>query len=338
MESYNDVIEKFLFQTFPAMTVKDNVRFEALSAEVFGSKQRRYGPMPSPEVQVSVREYIRSAEHYDFLVPWGSSKQGDGDKLDILELMALRQLLCLKEGLARFGKTCTFWFRVEDLTDRFLFGDKRVQQIGEYRLAMSQLIPAVLGDSGKHQEESWFSDWETFAQLANRHLPVFYNYLRGDSCIESVERIGWKGTLPQEQLDYYYSAFKAFYPNSDPKHEAAKYFSATLARVKLKMTAAPEGNYLSISFAKPVPGSPMTGNRLYYRTIPERHTNLHKAPWMGKGYFEIDDGNSCIPRYMDNEEYKNFTQGMVAYNDFKHIVQNTVKFEGVQIDAPYHLV
>jgi hypothetical protein len=31
---------------------------------------------------------------------------------------------------------------------------------------------------------------------------------------------------------------------------------------------------------------------LFYRTIPERFTNKHKAPWIGKGYIRIRGRNA----------------------------------------------
>lgn len=59
--SYESIVDQFLYAELPIMKVDPCVRFEAIAAEVFGSKQRRYGPMPSPEVQVSIRDIIRKS-------------------------------------------------------------------------------------------------------------------------------------------------------------------------------------------------------------------------------------------------------------------------------------
>ncbi len=92
--------------------------------------------------------------------------------------------------------------------------------------------------------------------------------------------------------------YGAFDPTGkrDPNWELAKYFASTLARVKLNASAIPSEKHLTIAFNHPVPGSPMGGNRLYYRSIPQRFTNIHRAPWNSKGYVEIHEDNTVVPK------------------------------------------
>lgn len=57
MTTYSELIETFMHLQAPLST-NQTVRFEAIVAAVFGTKQRRFGPMPSPEIQVN---YIKGS-------------------------------------------------------------------------------------------------------------------------------------------------------------------------------------------------------------------------------------------------------------------------------------
>lgn len=320
---YQDLIMQFVHQAMPSVPVSASVRFEALSATVIGTKQRRFGPMPSPEAQVAVRDILRECGPIRFFLPWGASKQTNGAKLDILEFMALKQLRCLADDLARYDREVEFSFRVEDMTDRFLFGPERQQQINEYVTTFSKLAKLML-PGAQPLVESRFTSWNDFDALATEFAPRFYSYLRNDTPVEALYSIGWKGTIPQEQRDYYAKAYASYYPGEDINWHMARYFAATLARVKLNATAAPREPHLLIAFTHPVPGNPINKPRLHYRTIPEKYTNHHVSPWIGKGYFQIDESNACTPRVYRKEEG---TQ----------LCENTLSWGGLEIDAPYAL-
>lgn len=130
-DPYTSVIQWFFYESVSSADTPAEVRFEAISAAVVGTKQRRFGPVPKPEVLVAVRERLHDETIHLFL-PWGSRKQADGAPLDVAEFCALKQLHCLQEELRRYGKKCAFTFRLEDLTDRFLFSDGDPAQSDAY--------------------------------------------------------------------------------------------------------------------------------------------------------------------------------------------------------------
>lgn len=324
--TYQDLVMKFLYESFPATTTTANIKFEAISTAVFGTKQRRFGPMPPPEVQVAVRDIIRDAQSKDYVIrfflPWAASKQGDGQRIDILELMALRQLMCLKSDMEKYGLKSEFSFRLEDHTDRWLFGDDRLDQIVSYVNDFAKMTEQVLPGS-KLYAESDFATWGEFqAKSAELTMP-FYRVLKGLDPDAALERVGWMGGIPQEQREYYYAQYRLFYPGQDHEKILAKYFAAALARKLLKATAVPSEKYVFLTFAHPVPNDPVRNNRLYLRTLPERFTNKHKSPWLATGYCELHDDGECVPKFVER--------------DTPELAKQTVKWQGVEIDAPYLL-
>ncbi len=313
--TYAELIENFLHQQVP-VTASTKAQFEAVVAAVFGTKQRRFGPMPDPETQVAIREIIgygadivpHSYNHIHFFMPWGSRKQTNGAPLDTMEFMALQQLYSLQQELALLGTSSHFSFRLEDLTDAWLFGTdvgaaaatasrrQSVEYIANFRALASMILK---GPNVSTVTESQLVSEDDFIAFAAKVAPVFYKYLRGDAMLDSLREIGWQGAMPKEQLDYYRnSVYGAYWPNGerDPDWELAKYFASTLARVKLGATALPGERHVAIAFNHPVPGSPFAGNRIYYRSIPQRFTNTHRAPWNSRGYFEISEDNTVTPK------------------------------------------
>lgn len=299
--TFGDIVTRFFYEAVPAMAVTPALKFEAVSNAVFGTKQLRYGPLPPPEVQVAVRDVLRAGgKDVQFFLPWGVTKQVPGGKLDVLEFMALRQLACLRDTLAKFGVTAAFYFRIDDNADRWLLGDDRVPDIAEYTDTFTKLVKAVLPENSFTRPESRYASYELFQRTAADLTPVFYRVITGAADVGTLAEIGWKGGLPPEQLDYYYAAYRRFYPGQDHQHIAAKYFASALTRHKLNATTAPAGPRIDISFAKPVPGHPLAGSRVFYRTIPERFTHQHTAPWTGQGYMAVGEDGTCAPRFVDD--------------------------------------
>jgi len=69
--------------------------------------------------------------------------------------------------------------------------------------------------------------------------------------------------------------------------------------------------YLNLSFT----GSPFgRERRIFYRTIPERYTNNHKAPWIGKGYLRII-GRDAIPAIAGWNDPLNFQSYSLTLSD-----------------------
>lgn len=319
--AYEGLIQQFLHEEVPLPKMSPSIRFEAISSAVIGSKQRRFGPKPKPEVQVGVREIIQqSTDALHFFVPWGASKLLKNQSLDILEFMALKQLRCLSEELARYQTASFFYFRLEDNTDNWLFGERH-EQIYQYTETLIELASLILPNA-KFRLESQYVDFKTFRQQAEVYVPVFYGYLTGVRPLSALQEIGWQGDIPDEQQKYYRDAYHLHYPHQDHNHIMAKYFAGTLTRLKLGATARPPMKTIDIAFNQPVPGSPTAGNRMHYRTLPERYTNHHQAPWNGKGYLRINEDNECCPRFME--------PGIDT-------IDNTIEWNGVKINVPFYL-
>lgn len=332
MTTYNDVIMQFFYEAVPTPNVDPRVRFEAVSKAVLGTKQRRYGPAQSPEAQVLVRDVIQDAiggsRVLNFFSPWGASKQTAGAPLDLAEFMALKQLRCLAAELRGYGVTPSFSFRLEDLTDRYLFGDGRVGQIQEYVREFRKLASTMLNSGMNVYLESQFVAWDIFESTANVFAPIFFRYLRREETSTlALREIGWTGDISDKQLAYYTAANSLLYPGQDPLWHTARYFAATLARVKLKATCAPLVSYVTVAFTHPVPDNPISRPRVYYRTIPERYTNNHKSPWLAAGYFQIDgETNACTPKLSGPGDNR------------PDLVPQVVQWERIEINAPYVVV
>lgn len=331
---YEFLIQRWLYE-FHQYSAPNEVRFEAISAAIFGSKQRRYGPMPSAEVQVSVREIIRQSmdkdgvDHITFFLPWGSRKQEDGGKLDILEFMALKQLACLQKDLAKYGVTSEFHIRIEDLTDYWLFvgveGNK--QQVDLYATQLAELGRRIMAPHTFFPvKESELVTWKAFYAEAMHNQGLFKLYLEGNSDAGKVlANDGWEGGIPEVQREYYYKQYKLFYPDVDPAHKLAEYLGAVKARHNLTATGLPTQPHIFLTFGHPIPGNPNAPNRLFYRTIPERFTNNHRSPWLARGYLQIDEENNLCPKSL-------------GFGDNTPLYQTQVDVQGIPIQTPYLLV
>ena len=122
---YNDCILNLFEKEFPGSTKNKDSIFESVVAELIGTKQHRNGPTPDPETLVSirklVREYVSEEVPVPIIVPWGGSKQGNHE-VDIAELYALKQLICLNERVNKYYPCgLHIIIRLEDLTDNILF-------------------------------------------------------------------------------------------------------------------------------------------------------------------------------------------------------------------------
>lgn len=297
---YEDLIRQHIYAELPTPDVSEDIRFEAISAEVFGTKQRRFGPMPKPETQVGIREVIRdSGNTIRFFTPWGCSKQFDDSPLDILEFSALKQLKNLQEGLKRFGKGSEFHFRLENSTDRYLLSEdaSRLAQVVTYAATFKRVAETMLDNAHVYTEDRY----SEFKYLADKHLPMFVEVLQDKRSVADLEAIGWKGKIPQVQRDYYYRMYERL-GIAEPVVNLARYFAAALARVQLGMTSEPPKPFISVAFTHPIPGDPLPRSRVHYRTIPENFTHDHRSPWIAKGVFRISEDNTICPRFWNGEE------------------------------------
>lgn len=280
--------------------------------------------MPSPEVQVPVRQVIRhymdASEPIQFLVPWGASKQGD-HKLDVLELSALRNLHCLSERVkSLYAPGIRITIRLEDATDIALFGDDYAPKVMDYCYNFQELIKALgYYEIWARREADDLMDGNEFFDNVRMFRPLFVDYILASDRYGSVaaqdiasfsvlKQNGWSGTIPLEQRTYYRQAYRIFYPDmseAEITRKMATYFACSLSRVVMRGTGKPDnGKFIQINYSLPVPGVPtnLASNRIFYRTVPERFTNRHKAPWIGRGYVTISEDNSCKIKLADFNE------------------------------------
>lgn len=343
-DPYLPILDGFLVKEFPGTATKKESVFEALCSEIFGTKQTRYGPFPSPEIQVTIRSVV---DHYfvqnkaiQFLVPWGCSKQGEFE-LDILELFALKSLHCLSKRIREiYPPGVEITLRLEDATDIALFGESYRPKIEKYRDSMKQLVESldysdiwVRTECGDLMRETEFLDHvEMFKFLFEDYIRVSDIYgiepAKDTIAFFSLQRMGWTGDIPLEQRKYYRQTYRTFYPNLSEQEITklmATYFSCSLARNYLKGTGKPKsGKFIQINFSLPVPGLPETfsTNRMYYRTVPEKFTHKHKAPWIGRGYIKIEEGNCCKIKIAD-------------FNESIDLIPHTFSIGTVKVQAPY---
>ncbi len=297
---YAETIKSMFALNFPGSVSNSKILLDVLATELIGTKQHRLGPMPDPETQVSVRTEITKAldegKPITILTPWGASKQGPFGA-DIAEVMALKQLVCLRNRIIpHYPIGINVIMRLEDLTDHVLFGLEQKPKVDAY-VEQIQVLTKAIAPFVTIKLESSMMDPETFYDTVSRNASVIH---RAMSKLDLGERksllseIGWTGTLPEEQLDYYRHIYQKFYPQLSYMQrdiKLATYLGSALAKRDLGGRGASEG--VLLSWVPPIPGQ-STLKRLYYRTIPERFTNQHKAPWIGKGYIRIK-GREATP-------------------------------------------
>lgn len=282
--------------------------FEAVVKEVVGTKQHRYGPTPDPERLVAIREVVRDAVAQDrpipILMPWGASKQGPW-KVDIAEVMALKQLNSLASRVVQhYSPGIDIRIRLEDLTDKHMFADVPgwANKTNEYVDSFRSLHQVLSTGYSAVRLESELMDTEDFYRKAHMAGGILNKSFEVE---ESKRRAflkahipTWSGDLPDNQLNFYKQAYSKFYPDEGEEQKNARlatYFGGAISRFMLKGTGADglwEGKYITLSLT----GIPWgkAGRRIFYRTIPERYTNQHRAPWIGKGYVRIA-GNEATP-------------------------------------------
>jgi hypothetical protein len=316
---YEKLIQQFMYEQFPAVPVDKEVLFESIYKAVVGTKQLRNGPMPLPEAAVAIRQVLRDNEKIVFHIPWGSRKLGERD-MDILDFMALKQLYSVERLLAFYGRETKFVFRIEDLTDNWLFGEPSKEERDRYWLPVTTLIGRLFHNAWNYLESD-LTDPKIFSGLAAQYTAIFHDYFLGKIQVGLIHELGWKGTIPTAQRQYYLRKFSRM-GYADPLHELAKYFGATLARVNTKATATPSEPHISVSFIDPVPGNPISRQRVYYRSIPEKFTHLHCQPWNGRGYLVINEEGECTPR-------------IVPYGEILNLAEEYVEFGGVKIRTDY---
>lgn len=344
---YEGEIEKFLSGAFPqiAPTNRESV-LDNVAAAIFASGQLRYGPLPSPERQVAIRQVIRDfmkdERPIPIFVPFGSRKAVLGQRIDIAELMAFRQMTALQERVQRLYKPgVEIVVQLEDSTGNVLFakdGDQSVRETTAYcnnvwTLAMVLGVEAPNGGGyiDVHPESYYITPSALNEKLAQIREPlteyITATDLEMDKAVQlpswrALQTLGWKGTIPTEQRRYYYDRYLAANPELSPKELRDKlvvYFSCAWARHQLNAVSghpAWNGQYLKMQFCPPVPGTPpgMFDRSVYYRTVPLKHGQTHIPPWRGKGYLKIGDNGAC-PKIISWKEEQDYMRATIDLTD-----------------------
>lgn len=349
-DPYSAVIGRFVSQQFPRKLCGSNPNLiDLLTEEILGTKQHRYGPKPSPESIVAMRDIIR---HYiaanrpiPFLVPWGSEKP-NGTGIDIAELAGLKVMYSLYDRVSNhYAPGIRFNIRIEDASAPHLFDDreKARRDAKLYTDGFVNLIKALELDSFiRAVPESTLITEETYNQMADQILPDMHRalqLLQDNKDYEAgliLNGIGWKGAISPDMLAYYLTQYSKLYPTRTVDqhiYTLAKYFAGSVARYRLKMRGDEqewEGKYLDFSFVPPIPGTEnYFARRVYYRTLPLNYTSNHIAPWRGKGYLTISNNNEVIPKIASFFEDREYTKHCLR---LKH---NDIE---VKVEADYILV
>jgi hypothetical protein len=309
-EEWGRSIVEALQRELPGGNGGKGAKFEAVVAEVFGTKQHRYGPLPTVEEQFHIREVVRRAmdRHapIPILVPWGASKQGPWS-VDIAEVMGLRQLECMDQRVsAQYAPGVRFALRLEDLTDGTMFEGVPGYSLktSEYVQSFTRLVRVLnLGRIVTVRLESEMMDEREHKWRVKENAGKLMEAMGIEDGVLRKEYLRrelpeWAGDLDQEHLDFYLKAYERFYPDDDERtrrRRLATYFGGALARFQLGGTGVLPGweEYLTLAFTG-IPWS-RVGKRVFYRTMPQRYTNQHRAPWIGKGYLRVNDKGEATP-------------------------------------------
>lgn len=308
LNPYGELMASFIAQNFPQFTPKNaGELLDMLTDAILASGQIRFGPKPTPESIVAMRQIIRAKMETNspipFVVPWGSEKP-DGSGPDLAEFMSLKTIQCLRDRIsAHYMPGAEFSIRVEDLSAPYQFfyrADDARREAQNYTHGLQSLIQAV---SMEHfvftaPESGYDVSENQMNNLAESYRKIIIEHLLNPADSQAwaaLNATGWDSPISAETVRYYLDSYIKLHPGMNEREHfdmLARYFALALARVKLGMNAMrPQwnGKALELYFGKPVPGVAVERypRRMHYRTIPESITSNHMPPWRAKGYFEV---------------------------------------------------
>jgi len=351
-EPFADLICFHLRKEFPGITTLSTCELvEALSNEIIGTKEVRYGSLPIPESLVIIREAIRDAIKADLpipiLVPWGSIKANFSKSLDIAEVSAIQRLVQLQNNIKSYYKPgAEIVIRVEDTSAYTLFSlendgetNKNIDSYsGDMQTLVNILSPAD-GSTGSIRVllESSMPQALNFNSTAfYKNQTRIYNYLRATRDMEDPQEMmatkqydvlrdnGWKGYISKVQREHYLSNYRRIYDWDEDTnlHRLSLYFAGAWRRFQLNMTGKQEywDKFIQLNYTAPIKGLPegYGYNTIYYRTLPLSEARTHMSPWRSKGYLKIN-GNTLthkLTTWTDTELISRLTKvDMVLSNE-----------------------
>jgi len=347
---YTDVITAFLSQEFNAPIENVDSLLDAVTRAFVGTGQVRQGPAPKLERLVAMRKVIShwmaKNEPIAVLVPWGSKKARNDMSVDVAELMALRQLIALRDRVAKiYAPGIIVDLGIEDLGGQLLWTDpadlaSSKRYVDDFVtlvqvLDLPYLVPVP---------ESTLVNLDTFRIKMMEILMPMAAYLKygTDSALRELQSLGWKGGVSPDMVAFYLKQYARNYPSMTPsEHEQmlARYLSQSWARyqvnAKLKFPTW-EKNYIQINFTAPIPGmnEEMVERRLFYRTVPMTYTRNHLPPWRAYGFLAVHDAifspDFVFPKLANVHE---LPQGATPYT-----VDLSNGRESLSVSAPYVLM
>jgi hypothetical protein len=229
-DPFNTILKQFVIKEFPNnfLTGSSDL-IDLISDELISTKCLRYGPKPSPESQVAIRNIIR---HYTptnqpipFLIPWGSEKP-DGSGVDIAEISALKTIYNLNERVKHhYHPGFIFNIRIEDVSAPHLFNEDMQKARDNAELYSSGLVNLIkvfgLDHIIKGIRESTLIDEPTFNSTADSIIPYMEKYLialfendmvSAELAFDNLQSQGWKGAISKDTRQYYMDRYTKLYP------------------------------------------------------------------------------------------------------------------------------
>ena len=325
---YSSLIRDMMMLQFPETSAINTKQIlEVLTEEVISTSNVRFGPRPTLESLVEIRKVLKLAVVDDrpinLLVPFGSKKPVNGRGVDIAEIMSLKMLSCLNSRVKKIHSPGIHVnMRIEDYTGFYMFRDegedgkkssiKYVDDLCKLIniLGLDDIILPIKETSyvGKLFSDDDFmaivkmAKMNILAYLIESEEPASEPYYSLPSFME-LKAMGWQGTIPMEQREYYYRSYEKIYgiPRTEQRIKLAEYFAMSFARYKLNFRGMPEDvwgdSFIDLTFCPPVPGVPesIDSRRVYYRTIYAKYTREHMPPWRCRGYLRIRNDNVTTP-------------------------------------------
>jgi hypothetical protein len=315
-DPYGGLICRWFATKFPKKIIvsKEDI-VDILTELIFSTKENRYGPIPSPEHQVVIRDVIRRSVELNLpipvLVPWGGRKTlVTSPRLDMAEVSGLYQIIDLDNIIKTYySPGLTINIRVEDINADWIWrDDPNIKQITEqYSADFVKLVNILRGDTKmlaiRESQMMVSDDYMRLSQdlsvLIQALIEKQIRYPEVDVYsfpeFSELQSRGWKGEIPQEQRDYYLKRYESLYPGqkqTDYIRMLADYFGGSKARYDLDAKGEPRtavGKFIQLTYTPPIPGSPASlfSNAVYWRTVPESQGRTHISPWRAKGYLKI---------------------------------------------------
>lgn len=331
---------KALSGAFPGKVANTQCELlDLITGEIVANKNIRLGPSPSPEILVNIRDVIRHymAQHkpIPFMVPWGSEKP-DGGGVDLAEVAALQTIRCLNSRVQEhYPAGIVANIRLEDVSAPHLFffrAEEAAKEAEVYTNGFRTLVMLLgLEQIVQPRPESTLITRKAFEKEADNLLEVVEPYLKAfltDSAetalYEAAKERGMSSPFSLPVISHYLEQTGKMYVNETDEfkvHMVARYFSAAIARHKLKIRGDDpdwENKFIDLSFVAPIRGTTNHfGRRVYYHTTPANVTANHIPPWRAKGYFQLSsDGDSaCIKLASFNHLPEDLVPHVIEFRD-----------------------